>query len=341
MKKASLADIAKELGVSKTLVSMVLNDQGDLHGINIDTQKRVKEKAKELNYKPNRVARGLRTGQTYTLGLIVTDISNPFYSKIARSIENFAYNAGYHLIFASSNENPKREEELIEMMLDRQVDGLILATTLTNTNKQPIERVLNQKTPLVLIDRYIEDINFDLDTVIGDNEKGAFSLTEHLISKQCKKIALFTITPNHLSSIRDRIKGYKAAVNQHGNVEEIIIDIPYEDVVNSVNKSLDNIIKNNLADGIITLNNTLASACVNYFKSNNISLPNDIKFASYDDVEWFKYANPSITGVAQPLSEIGEKSIEILLKKISAKNTEIETEHISLSAVLIERDSSK
>ena len=196
MKKTSLADIAKALDVSKTLVSMVLNGQGDLHGINVNTQKRVMDKAKELNYKPNRMARGLRTGKSNSIGLIVADIANPFYAKIARSIEDYAYDKGFHLMFASSDENPKREEELIDMLTDRQVDGLIIASTLNESNKQPLVNLKNSNIPFVLIDRYIEGIEVDM--VVGDNEKGAFDLTNHLLDKGKKKIALLTVSPKSL-----------------------------------------------------------------------------------------------------------------------------------------------
>ena len=337
MKKTSLADIAKALNVSKTLVSMVLNNQGDLHGINTETQRKVKEKAKELDYKPNRMARSLRTGKSNTIGLIVTDISNPFYSRVTHTIENLAYQKNHHLIVASSNENPKREEQLIEMMIDRQVDGLIIASTFDKQNLKPLMRLHELNVPFVLIDRYITD--FDADMVIGDNEKGAFDLTEHLINKGCKNIALFTITPNHLSSINDRIKGYKAALSVYKNLEEFIYNIPFNEVESSINKILNTILKNNNVDAIITLNNTLASACVKYFKENNVEIPNKIKFASYDNVEWFQYATPTITGMAQPINEIGEKSTALLFSKMD-ENT-IEYSNISLEAKLIERESSK
>ena len=339
MKKTSLADIAAALGVSKTLVSMVLNGQGDLHGINTNTQKKVLDKAKELNYKPNRMARGLRTGRSNTIGLIVADIANPFYAKIARSIEDFANKTGYHMIFASSDENSKREEELIDMLTDRQVDGLIIASTLNVDTKEPLVNLHKNNIPYILIDRYIE--NLDADMVVSDNEKGAFDLTNHLLKKGRDKIALLTISPNHLSSIKDRIKGYKSALNVQGGNNEIIFNIPYESVEESVNKHLSDVLKNKTADAILTLNNKLANACIKYFKDNNISVPNDIAFASYDDVEWFEYVTPTITGMAQPIKEIGEKAIKLLIDKIKSNNNNQQPQHISLSAKLIERESSK
>ncbi len=339
MKKTSLADIAKALDVSKTLVSMVLNDQGDHHGINVDTQQRVYDKAKELNYKPNGMARSLRTGLTNTVGLIVADISNPFYAKIARSIEDIAYKTGHHLIIASSDENPVREVELIEMLKSRQVDGLIVATTLSEENQKPIEELKEAQVPFVLVDRYINGLVCDY--VISNNEKGALDLTNHLIENGNQNIALLTISPNHLSSINDRIKGYKSALQKANIKNELIYNIPYESVDESIKKLLDDIVKNKKVDAIFTLNNRLASACFNYFKNNNIDVPKDVAFASYDDVEWFEYSTPTITGISQSVESIGENSVRVLLEKIKSKNKEVEKfEHLSVGTKLIVRESS-
>ena len=140
MKKISLADVAKSLGVSKTLVSLVLNDRGDEKGINKDTQQRVRDKVKELNYKPNQFARGLRVGKSNTIGLVVADISNSFYAKMCRSIEDHCTENGYNLIICSSDENPEKESELIQMLIDRQVDGLIISTTQKNNNDINLEK---------------------------------------------------------------------------------------------------------------------------------------------------------------------------------------------------------
>jgi LacI family transcriptional regulator len=144
---------------------MVLNDQGDLHGISPITQTKVKSKAKELGYKPNSIARGLRTGKTDTIGLIVTDISNSFYAKIARRIEDKATKMGYNLMFCSSDELVEREEELIQMLRGRQVDGLILATTFQD--KTVFNDLLLEGYPFVLIDCHIPDL--EASCVVVDN----------------------------------------------------------------------------------------------------------------------------------------------------------------------------
>jgi len=136
LKKSSLSDIAKSLNVSPALVSIVLNNRGDEKGISLQTQKKVIEKARELRYKPNMLARGLRLGESKTIGLIVADISNVFYSKIAKSIEMIAAAHGYNLIFCSSDEDPEKEIALIEMLRERQVDGIIVSTSQQESRKK-------------------------------------------------------------------------------------------------------------------------------------------------------------------------------------------------------------
>src|ERR1051325_2402044 len=170
MKKISLADVANSVGLSKTLVSLVLNNKGDEYGINTDTQEKVRKKAEELNYYPNQIAKTLRTKRSNTIGLIVADISNEFYSRIAKAIELKALTEGYHVIFSSSEEDPRHEQDLIRLLKDKQqADGLIIATTQQNT--QQFESLKKQKYPIVFIDRYLK--GFDAHCVTVDNNEGS------------------------------------------------------------------------------------------------------------------------------------------------------------------------
>ncbi len=339
MKKTSLADIANALGVSKTLVSMVMNGRGDQHGINKETQKRVKDKAIELNYMPNQMARSLRTGKTNTIGLIIADIANPFFAMMARSMEDYAISKGYNLIFSSSDENAEREIELIEMMRNRQVDGLIVASTLQKDNSQVLEQLDKVGFPIVLIDRYIPDTNFNY--VVADNAKGAEELTQHLINAGKKKIALLTISPSHITSITDRIDGYKNAL-QKNNIKidnDLIIEIPFDDVENSVAKACNSFSPSDRPDAVITLNNNLASACLRTFRSSGLRVPEDILFVSFDNMEWFELSSPTITGVDQPISNMGKKAVEIIIEKLEKKDSPSYQEKLPVD--LMVRESSK
>ena len=155
MKKVSLKDIADSLGVSKALVSLVLNGKGDERGINKNTQERVRVKAKELNYVPNQYARGLRVGRTDTIGVIVPDISNAFYGKLCKAIEQEAYRKGFNLIISNTYEDVQKEKKLITDLINRNIDGLILASSFDNKNEFQISLESSNQT------RYFEFKNFD------------------------------------------------------------------------------------------------------------------------------------------------------------------------------------
>jgi len=203
LKKVSLNDIAKSLSVSKALVSFVLNGQGEEKGISSKTQERVRAKAKDLNYKPNFIARGLRLGKSHTIGLIVADISNKFYAKIAKRIEEVAAENNYHLIICSSDEDPVKELGLIEMLRERQVDGLIISTTQKDTTI--FKQLKKEAFPFVLIDRNLPQLQTNYVGV--ENIKGAYLATQKLLTNNYQKIALLKISPFYLSTIKEREVG--------------------------------------------------------------------------------------------------------------------------------------
>lgn len=183
MKKASLNDIASALNVSETLVSFVLNGHGDAKKIGKKTQQKVLETARKLNYTPNQLARGLRTGKTHVIGLIVADISNIFYAKIAREIEKNALLHHYTLIICSSDENPEAEIKLIKILQEKQVDGMIISTC--QKNARVFRDLKTAKMPFVLLDRKIPRLQSNY--VGSDNFNGAFNATQKLLEEGFQK----------------------------------------------------------------------------------------------------------------------------------------------------------
>jgi len=318
MKKASLNDIAISLSVSKTLVSLVLNNKGDANGISQATQKRVFEKAKELNYKPNQMARSLRLGRSETIGLIVADISNTFYARIARKVEETAEKQGYNVFFCSSEESVEKEQKLIKMLKDRQVDGIILSTTQNNTSA--FSDLLKEKFPFVLIDRNVPKLNSH--SVVTDNLGGAKELTEHLIGLGHQKIGFMTISPSHLSTMQDRLKGYKEALKQN-NLKyspKLVQEINFNQIEEDTLEALKNLIKPPVnATAIFTANNSIARMCIRKIKELNLQIPRDIALVSFDDIELFEFNYPPITAISQPVEDIGEKAVEILIEQIKSQ----------------------
>jgi len=336
LKKKSLRDIAKSLNVSKTLVSFVLNDQGDKNGISSKTQKIVLERARELNYKPNHMARGLRLGKTQTLGLIVADISNTFYAKMAKKIEEVANQHHYNLIFCSSDENPEKEIELINMLKERQVDGIIISTT--QKNGAVFSWLKKENYPFVLIDRKLPKLSSNFAGV--DNFTGAYEATEQLIKNGYRKIGLLKISPTYLSTIADRERGYRSALKYSGirANNKLVRTINCSDIRQQVRSVLDELLEPPYKiDSLFSVNNNITVACMEYLNEMNINIPLDVAMVSFDDIDLFRLSCPTITAVAQPVEEIGESAVNILLDEINGLTTD--KKQVILPVKLIKRRS--
>ncbi|MEN6455893.1 MAG: LacI family DNA-binding transcriptional regulator [Prolixibacteraceae bacterium] len=320
MKKTSLKDIAKHLGVSPALVSMVINHRGDEKGINSETQKKVWDLVKKLNYKPNYAARSLRLGNSKIIGLIIADISNVFYSVIAKSIEDKASENGYSIIFMSSEEDPKKEDEIIKMLIDRGVDGLILSTCFSDRDQ--IRKLRDSNIPFVLIDRYVPGVKTNY--VLAENYQGAFDMTRHLLSLGYTKIALLYVTPSHLTTMKHRILGYQDALRKNGHPvkNKLIKEIPYDNIRKNMETALKDLILTEKVQSIFFLNNKLTIAGLETLKRLNIRVPQDVSIVSFDDIELFKFSYPTITSVSQPKEEIGKLAFEILLNQINDRNAD-------------------
>jgi LacI family transcriptional regulator len=317
-KKTSLADIAKALGVSKTLVSMVLNGKGDDNGINEDTQKRVWAKAKELDYKPNMMARSLRMGKSNTIGLVVADISNAFYARMCRAVEDAASKKGYYVLFGSSDEKADKERRLIQMLRDRGVDGLIISTTLANN--EDIEELQRENFPFVLVDRFIPNANMPF--VTADNHEGSMQVVNHLIKLGLNRIGQLTISPSHLTSITERTRGYRDALAANGIKFDpnLVREISYDDIRGDMKQILPELVNPpHSIQALYVLNNNLAMAALDCLNEMGKRIPEDIAVVSFDDVDLFRFVTPPITAVSQPVAEMGEESVKILLEMIDGK----------------------
>jgi len=327
-KKTSLADIAIQLNVSKTLVSMVLNGKGDENGISKKTQEMVMSLARELNYKPNQMARGLRMGRSNTIGFVVSDISNPFYAKLARYVEDAVSEAGYNLIICSSDENSKKEIKIIELLLEKQVDGIILSSTLDTS--EHITNFEENNLPYVLIDRTYPEV--ETNKVIVDNRLGAFEAVEHIINNGHKKIAAFVISPAHISTQVERLDGYKDALKKYSIGENLY----YQKVIQRENiySNILQIFKqwkndNVMPSALFVTNNQLAIGSLEAIKDLGLNIPLDISLISFDDIDLFRLYNPPITSIIQPINTIAKNAVEILIQNIKGKESNDEFKKIS------------
>ncbi|MFH0865057.1 MAG: LacI family DNA-binding transcriptional regulator [Bacteroidota bacterium] len=337
-KKISLSDIAISLGVSKTLVSMVLNNRANEKGISKETQKRVWEKIKEMNYKPNMMARGLRLGRSNIIGLIVSDIANPFYARIARYVENYLEPNGYNIMICSTDEDIEKEIRLTRMLKDRQIDGLIISSS--QKNSREFKAMMDEKYPFVLIDRIMSDLKTN--SVAVDNFRGAYDAISHLIKQGYKNIAAFAVSPVHVSTINDRIEGYLRCVKDNGLTygKKLLVEIPFTDVKNSVKYQLSNVLYGKeKVEAIFAVNNNIAITCLEMLNEMKVRIPEDIGFVCFDDLEVFKFSRPSITAVSQPIEEICRNAVDILLEEIKNKDKITEKRQVKLPTSLVIRRS--
>ncbi len=338
MKKTSLSDIARALGVSKTLVSLVLNNRGNEVGINKETQKKVIKMAQKLNYKPNLIARGLRLGASKTIGLIVPNIGNQFFANIARVVEDEAGKNDYRVISVSSDENPVKEASLIKVLLERQIDGLILASSLKERNE--ILSLKNEKVPFVLIDRHFPQIKTNY--VVVDNYSAAYNVVTHLINQGFKKIALVKITPSYLTPIKLRFDGYREALHDHGIRfdKRQVKEIPFGGIKATMEQALPELLFRPVsAEALFFLNNDLTVAGLGIINKLGLRIPQDVAIVSFDDLELFQLLYPPITAVAQPWQDMAKNAVHILVQEMQSQGKNIEKTQIVLPTKLEVRKS--
>ena len=333
MARVSLDDIAKRVGVSKTTASFVLNGKGRQRRISNDVIEKIQQAAKELNYKPNKLARSLRTGSTKVLGVIVIDVANHFHSKLSRAIENCAARHGYRVMICSSDENDTLLAEWVDELVDNKVEGLIIAPTVYARPK--LLELQKSNYPFVLVDRHFP--NIDTDFVGIDNALASYNATKMMIDEGYREIGIIAFEPN-LDVIRQRIEGYKNAISDSGFVvnENNIKTIGYHNIQEQVREHVATLVEQGIRALLFTSNRIGVTGlqCLNEMK---IRIPRDVAVFSYDDNEFFPLMSPSISAISQPIEEMGEKAVELLLNRL--KSPDKAHQKVILKANIIRRDS--
>ena len=338
MKRISMKDIAKELDISITTVSFVINGKGEEMGISVATANKVHELIKKRGFNPNSAARMLRTGKSKTIGLIVEDIGNYFFGNIAKIIEVEAHKNGYNVFFSSTESNDNTAKELINKMKTSSVDGYII--TATQGLKDEIIKLKKENIPFVLLDRLIPDV--ETNYVILDNYKGAYDLTRHLLKNGYKKIGFISIS-NGMSQMIDRERGFLDATADIGAnmAEKTILEVNFEDTEEQVIEAIKNYIgKNPGLDALFFATNYLGVMGLEALQQSKMKIPADIAVVSFDDNDLFRLLTPSITVAAQPIKEIATKSIDLLLKLINKEQKLSKTTGEVIQPVVIIRNSS-
>lgn len=313
MKKVFLKDIAKKLNVSIATVSLALNGNIKSGRISEELILKIKQTAIEMDYHPNIIARSLQSGRSFILGLIVADISNPFFGSLALSIQEYAYQKGYSVIIANSNEQTSKLQKSIINLKGYSVDGLIIVPT--DSCEEALSPLINNGFPLVLVDRYLPEI--EASHVVVDNFEAAYKINRILTKSGCRRIALI-IYDNAQTHMIERLNGYKKALIEAECFDEKLVKkINYlninEDICVAINELID---LPDTIDGIFFASNSLAQCGLSTLYNNTISPFEHIKICSFDKQEVFDIIPHKINYVKQPIDELGRQSVELVIHQI-------------------------
>lgn len=326
MKKVTIRDVAREAGVSVTLVSFVMNAKMGPDGrldcpVNPDTAQRVLQVAKRLGYRRNNAAASLRSGRTHSIAVIVSDIANPFFAEICRNIENIAYKDGFTVIFASSEENPQKLAHLVETMVGYSVEGLIVAPCIGA--EAALARAVNIGIPTVLIDRNMPGEDFG--RVLVDNIDAGKVAAKYLIHQGFGKVEMITYKSG-VNSLTDRETGYEMAMEEAGLKDEVRIHkIEYE--AEAAKKDVIEIFRDAAKRGVeafILPTKRIAMYGFNALNVLGLNLPKDFSFVCFDESDVYELNKPVVPHVIQPLPEIASRSFALLQNMIEDKVSEEE-----------------
>ena len=332
-KRISIKDIANAAGVSTTTVSFVLNNQGPEKRISASLEKHVREIAEKMHYTPNLLAKSLRTGKTNTIGLVVEDIANTFFSNIAKTIEEKAMSSDYRIFYCSTNGVPQRAKDMLHLLTERKVDGFII--TPTQDLEEDIIGLQNKEIPFVLMDRFYPNLNTNY--VLSNNYKGAKSAADHLLENGHSNIAIVTTDSNQIQ-MRDRLNGFRDTLTKKNITikDDDILIVPYD----STPKKAVQLIEKHLLkkySAVFFCTNYLGIYGIEAINNLKFNIPTDLSVVCYDEHEVFRLHQPAITCVAQPLQAIGEAAIEFLINNMSKKETT--TQQKTFDCMLMKRGS--
>jgi LacI family transcriptional regulator len=332
-KVSGLKHLADKLSLSVTTVSRVLNGKSDEYRISEATREKVLQTAKEENYTPNRLARGLKTNKTETIGLIIPDIANPYFSFIAKTIEEEARKKGFMIILCDSHEDIETETRLLGLLQDQKVDGIIIAPV--GSRKEHLEKTFQSGMPLVAIDRHLK--NSPIPFVVSDNYTGAKEGVEMLIKNGHKNIACIQ-GPPYTSPSRERVKGYEDALRNHRvKLEKKYILGNHFGEKNGYLQGQKLLGLQVPPTAIFALSNLISLGVLRAIQEKGLHVPNDISILSFDEQPYSRWLSTPMTTIEQPKKEIGANAMKLLLKQI--ENHDKGQEGLFLKTRLIERQS--
>ncbi|WP_245863478.1 LacI family DNA-binding transcriptional regulator [Petrotoga halophila] len=333
----TIKDIAERAGVSVNTVSRALNDKPD---INPQTKEKIEKIAQELGYVKNIYATMLKSNVTHTIGVIMPDSSNPFFSEVFKGIDKAARENNYQIIIMNSEGLYENEEKFLKTLLERRVDGILLFPM--QKSYEDIQELIKEHFPIVLVGREIDGWN--VDEIFSDEEKGGYLATKYLIEKGCKKIKMIT-DQLYNSASYGRLQGYKKALKEKGltfSEDDIKICEGIHEgyhVKAGYDKTMEMIRKKEEFDGIFCYNDLIAYGAIKALKENNLKIPQNVSVVGYDDIAFSRLIEPELTTVKVKKFEMGYEAFQMLYKRIKSKQRDNSSTRKVLDVELVVRNS--
>lgn len=312
-------------------VSRVINNSGYIHK---NTRERVEQAIVELGYVPNALARSLRFKQTKTLALVITDITNPFFTTLARGVEDAASEQGFSVIFCNTDESRDDEAEYLNVLVQKQVDGVLLVPAVSSSDA--VSFLKDRGVPFVALDRRIPDAQIDI--VRCDSEGGAYQLTQHLLALGHRHIAALS-GPQDVMTATDRVDGYRRAMTENGLADSVMILHGKFSVESGFEMAKRALQQSPRPTAFFTANNFIAVGALRALRDAGLRVPEDISVVAFDDLPEVFIIEPFLTVLRQPAYEIGMRATSLLLDRLTGKTT-APPQEIILAGELIARRSS-
>ncbi|MFE9765510.1 LacI family DNA-binding transcriptional regulator [Streptomyces sp. NPDC005808] len=309
---ASIKDVAAEAGVSVATVSRVLNDHPS---VSADARVRVLTAVEALGYRPNAVARSLRTERTHTLGLVISDVMNPYFTELARSVEQEARTLGYSVIIGNADERPDLQDHHVRTLLDRRIDGLLVSPT--DGGSPGMLDAARAGTPMVFVDRWIPGL--DVPVVRADGRAAVRDLVAHLHGLGHRRLAIIT-GPAATTTGNERVEAFREALADYG--------LPLPDAyigqgdfqAESGRRATERFLGLPAPPEVVfAADNLMALGALDAVRARGMRIPDDIALAAFDDIPWFVHTDPPLTAIAQPTGELGRTAVRALIDRIEGR----------------------
>lgn len=335
----TIKDIAKALGLSTSTVSRALRDS---YEISPETKRLVLAYAEKINYHPNPIALSLKERRSRSIGVIVAEIANSFFSQAIDGIESIAYQNGYNVIISQTRESSERESTNLNYLTSRSIDGLIVSVSAETTDFSGFRELYDRGMPIVFFDRIVAEINTH--KVVVDSYRGAYDATVHLLNNGYRRIAAIAGS-EYLSITRDRMAGYTAALQEkgmdpspalqyhclHGGLIRAEVEQGLDQLLSAPEKP----------DAILALSDKLTTGCLRVLKSRQIRVPDDIGLIGFSNSDLTELIDPPLSIIKQPAFKMGEMATSLLLQMIESKKPITEFETRSLAPEIVIRTSSR